>query len=248
MKKNTFLCLATLVLCLCGCSKDNDGEFEEPGKMNDEEFVEPANEEPEFADGLGQNPRSASSTQTTLNGVSVTLDGLGFVKWISFGTSGPESGIDMFSKYLELNPNEFYCYRQDKEAGQLSLECYQQKYKGIIVYEGHYGARFKNGRITDANGQYVKIDNLDVTPSFDKQKAMEIFAKYLNVSIDEIYGDHGVMPWFEKEFLFVKEYPVSKGSSEWAPRLVYGFYGGESACFIDAHTGRILETWSSFID
>ena len=54
-----------------------------------------------------------------------------------------------------------------------------------------------------------------------------------------------------------------KGSSEWAPRLVYGltrrvYYdeakgdvigiNGEGCSFVDAHTGRILQTWSNYIE
>ncbi len=53
------------------------------------------------------------------------------------------------------------------------------------------------------------------------------------------------------------------GSSEWAPRLVYGltrrvYYdeakgdvmgkNDEGCCFVDAHTGRILQTWPNYIE
>jgi len=51
--------------------------------------------------------------------------------------------------------------------------------------------------------------------------------------------------------LMIAEFPVSKGSSQWAPRLVYALsYNGmhnEGFCFLDAHTGRILKTWNNYI-
>ena len=115
-----------------------------------------------------------------------------------------------------------------------------------IVFGAGYNVRFRHGKVNDCNGLYIKIDNLDITPAFDLQKAKEIFAKYLKVPVEEI-GAGNIMAWFD-DALMIVEFPVSKGSSQWAPRLVYGLYGTMEYAFIDAHTGRILQTWPTWIN
>lgn len=224
------------------------------GRESGGEFVEPVNDEPEFLEGTGQNPRHESAMKTTeSNGAEITRDSDGGIKWISFmgnSNAAPASAKDLFGKYMKLDLEEnFRLYRQETEdwmEDPLTLECYQQQYKGVIVFGAGYNVRFRHGKVNDCNGLYVKIDNLDITPAFDLQKAKEIFAKYLKVPVEEI-GAGNIMAWFD-DALMIVEFPASKGSSQWAPRLVYGLYSTMEYAFVDAHTGRILQTWPTWID
>ena len=144
--------------------------------------MEPVNDEPEFLEGTGQNPRHESGEKTTeSNGAEITRDSDGGIKWISFmgnSNAAPASAKDLFNKYMKLDLDEnFRLYRQETEdwmEDPLTLECYQQQYKGVIVFGAGYNVRFRHGKVNDCNGLYVKIDNLDVTPAFDLQKAKEI--------------------------------------------------------------------------
>jgi len=246
-KKSIYLWLSALVLTMAGlssCSKD-DG------------FVEPANSSPEFSEGTGQNPRYAGGYKTTsTNGVEISKDSQGGIRLISFfenRDAAPASAKELFSKYMKLDLDEnFRLYMEETEdwmENPLTLECYQQQYKGVIVYSAGYNVRFRDGKVTDCNGEFIKIDNLDVTPAFSEQKAKEIYARYLKVSVNEI-GTGGIMAWFN-DALMIEEFPVSKGSSQWAPRLVYALschkMSNDGCCFIDAHSGRILETWSPIL-
>ena len=131
-------------------------------------------------------------------------------------------------------------------SSPLTVERYHQLYRGIAVNQGTYIVRFQNGSVTDANGNYIKVESLDITPSFDVQTAKEIYAKYLNVLVDRVGTRQN------DDALMIAEFPVKKGSSEWAPRLVYCLHdremNDEGSCFIDAHTGRILQTWCNYTD
>lgn len=247
MKKKSLLWISALLLMLAGCSS------------NDDEFNEPNNSAPEFAEGTGENPRyTGNKTTTSSNGVEITKDAQGSIRWIIFTDEekAPTSAISLFSQYLGCNLEKDYRHYRQENYDKLIVEFYQQQYNGVIIYQAGYNVRFQNGKVTDCNGVYIKIDNLDVTPAFDLQRAKEIYAKYLKVSVEEIgRGGRGITVWFD-DALMIAEFPVSKGSSQWAPRLVYALayigeknYGmhDEGSCFIDAHTGRILQTWPNYI-
>lgn len=247
MKKSLLLWMSALVLTMGGLSSCSS---------NDDEFSEPEDPSPEFAEGIGLNPRFTSSqTTTSNNGVEITRDSLGSIRWIVFQSKdiAPTSATALFSQYIGYDlEKDFRLYRQESNdwmENPIKVECYQQQYKGIILYEAGFNVRFQNGKVIDCDGVYVPVDNLDVTPSFSLQRAKEIYAKYLKVPVENV-GTGGILIEFD-DALMIAEFPVSKGSSQWAPRLVYALsYNGmhnEGFCFLDAHTGRILKTWNNYI-
>lgn len=255
MKKNDFFSILALLAMtlLTACSSD-DKVAGMTALNSDSEFVEPDNTTPEFSEGIGESPNgTGSGTTTNADGVTITRNDLGDIKWIIFTDKdkAPTSSADLFTQYMGLSTEEFRLFRTDDNIAftNISLEAYQQQYKGIVLYTAGYNVRFKNGKVTDSNGKYTRIDNLDVKPAFSEQKAREIYAKYLKVSVDQVEAGK-VMTWFD-DALMIAEFPVSKGSTTWAPRLVYGLscaaMPDEGYCFIDAHTGRILMTWASYI-
>ena len=211
------LCTIVLSLCLFGCS--SDGDFE-------------SDTLPEFADGLGMNPRDAGPVSITTEGdVSITRDA-----WMCLT---PDDSFVLF-------------YSEDHSwmSSPMRVERYQQFYKGVLVYQGGFAVRLQNGKVKSANGMMMKIDHLDVRPTVSEQKALETYAKYLKVPTDAVGAGH-IMAWFD-DALMIAEFPISKGSTQWAPRLVYGLcYHGmskEGMCFVDAHTGRLLLTWPNYVD
>ncbi len=262
MKKLVYLlsCLFLLSAGFTACSSDYDDPLEQPGSHQNETptdsiggFEEDSAQlEPEFSEEMGNNPRYADNHQTTTeeNGVVITRDAFGGIKWIIFSNDiRPTTAAELFSQYMGLSPDDYLLYYKEENTwmtNPLTVERYQQLYRGVTVYEGCYVVRFQNGSVTDANGCYIKVENLDITPSFDEQTAKKIYAKYLNVLVDRVGTRQN------DDALMIAEFPVKKGSSEWAPRLVYCLHdremNDEGSCFIDAHTGRILQTWRNYVD
>ena len=260
MKKLIYF-FTLLIAGLTACSSDYDDPPEQPGSHQNEtptdsiggfEEEDSAQLEPEFSEEMGNNPRYADNDQTTTeeNGVKITRDAFGGIKWIIFSNDiRPTTAAELFSQYMGLSPDDYQLYYKEENTwmtNPLTVERYQQLYRGVTVYEGCYVVRFQNGSVTDANGCYIKVENLDITPSFDEQTAKKIYAKYLNVPIDRVGTGQN------EDALMIAEFPVKKGSTEWAPRLVYRlndrYINDEGSCFIDAHTGRILQTWRNYVD
>lgn len=262
MKKLHYIlsCLILLSAGFAACSSESDDPPEQPSSHQNETptdsiggFEEDsALLEPEFSEEMGNNPRYANNNQTTTeeNGMVITRDAFGYIKWISFTSAiRPTTATELFSQYMGLSPDDYQLYYKEDNSwmpNPLTVERYQQLYRGVTVYEGSYAVRFQNGSVTDANGCYIKVENLDITPSIDEQTAKEIYAKYLNVPVDRVGTRQN------DDALMIAEFPVKKGSSEWAPRLVYCLHdremNDEGSCFIDAHTGRILQTWRNYVD
>ena len=263
MKKLVYLliCLFLLSASFTACSSDYDNPPEQPDSHQNEtptdsiggfEEEDSTLLEPEFSEEMGNNPRYADNHQTTTeeNGVKITRDAFGGIKWIIFSNDiRPTTAAELFSQYMGLSPDDYQLYYKEENSwmsSPLTVERYHQLYRGVTVYEGSYAVRFQNGSVTDANGCYIKVENLDITPSFDVQTAKEIYAKYLNVLVDRVGTRQN------DDALMIAEFPVKKGSSEWAPRLVYCLHdremNDEGSCFIDAHTGRILQTWCNYVD
>ena len=262
MKKLFYLLNGLLLTAaLAACSSDYDDPPEQPGSHQNEtptdsiggfEEEDSTLLEPEFSEEMGNNPRYADNHQTTTeeNGVKITRDAFGYIKWISFTSAiRPTTATELFSLYMGLSPDDYQLYYKEENSwmsSPLTVERYHQLYRGIAVNQGTYIVRFQNGSVTDANGNYIKVESLDITPSFDVQTAKEIYAKYLNVLVDRVGTRQN------DDALMIAEFPVKKGSSEWAPRLVYCLHdremNDEGSCYIDAHTGRILQTWCNYVD
>ena len=104
MKKITILWLSALLMMVVGlssCSSDDES--------CNEEFCEPDNISPEFADGIGQNPRYETQTTTSAFGIDIKKDAYGGIRWISFGEkSFPLSffkGYNMSLMYALIEPS-----------------------------------------------------------------------------------------------------------------------------------------------
>lgn len=230
-------CAVMLVVALSSCSSD-----------------ESVDNQPEFGHDLGVSPRLADSKKTTIDGIETVRDGMGNIRTIYFmdEEKAPSTATELFNQYMGVAPDgnlRLYKKTDERPSSPITSESYQQVYKGVVVYRNDYSVRFKNGKVTDANGSFLTIDGLEVTPALDELTAKEIYANYLDVPVETIGA---LCNLNDGEALLIAEFPVAKGSSQWAPRLVYALscniVSSEGYCMIDAHTGRLLLTWANYIN
>ena len=253
---STLAVCAALILGFTACNKD-DTATEMDEKQDTVSDITPDNTEPEFNGISLMNPKNATQTTSYINGAEIRKDGYGHIKWLFFQDcpNPPATAVEMFQQYMELDTDDsFELYSQERkskeESSPLTLECYFQRYKGVLVSAAGYAVRFNEGKVTDCNGSYLEIKDLDVKPAISTLKAREIYAKYLGVSVDLIteHGtDHGA-----DDCLMIMDLPKDRNSTVWAPRLVYSFYykvtSDKGTGYIDAQTGRMLMTSPNYID
>ena len=240
MKRLIMTLLAATILAACS----TDGT--EP-----EGFMEPVNNSPEFPDGTGFFYRSNQIEETETDGITIRKNNFGVILAITFNgniNAAPTSAKDFFQKYLGLDIETDFRLKESSDLpNSMKLEMYEQQYKGILVYDKQYSVLTLNGKVTECSGKYLKIKDLDIIPTFSEQKAKEIFAKYKNMPVKEINA--GASSALCSKALTIMEFPVSKNSSKWAPRLVYVVSyddtNSQQIGVIDAHTGRILSTYNN---
>ena len=253
---STLAVCAALILGFTACNKD-DTATEMDEKQDTVSDITPDNTEPEFNGISLMNPKNATQTTSYINGAEIRKDGYGHIKWLFFQDcpNPPATAAEMFQQYMELDADDsFELYRQERkskeESSPLTLECYFQRYKGVLVSAAGYAVRFNEGKVTDCNGSYLEIKDLDVKPAISTLKAREIYAKYLGVSVDLI-TEHGTGPWAD-DCLMIMDLPKDRNSTVWAPRLVYSFSykvtSDKGTGYIDAQTGRMLMTSPNYID
>ena len=261
-RKNVWVAIALTMMAavVAGCSKEDSGTDDGSTDPQPEPVVSPEipdNTEPEFNGISFTDPQNAKRTTTYINGAEITKDGYGHIKWLFFQDcpNPPATAVEMFQQYMELDTDDsFELYRQERkskeESSPLTLECYFQRYKGVLVSAAGYAVRFNEGKVTDCNGSYLEIKDLDVKPAISTLKAREIYAKYLGVSVDLI-TEHGTEHGTD-DCLMIMDLPKDRNSTVWAPRLVYSFYykvtSDKGTGYVDAQTGRMLMTSPNYID
>ena len=160
------------------------------------------------------------------------------------GTSSyivPVDAGEFFVKYLKTNKENFRKVPHESKNKKFIHEHYDQYYKGIKVDFGGYNFHYENGRMYLAHGHYVKISELNISPTITAEMAKQIFAVYKNIPLDVVTG-------FESELL-IKEIPSSNENDTISvPKLVYRIYlvsghpENDENGFVDVHTGKVLFT------
>lgn len=255
MKKIIYLWCALALIAFAGCSSDKNewgDDSQEADLMNEEMFLAQANLTPEFQDrSLSNVIRSHTTTETDQSNLAeIRRDGYGCIRYVSFRNTPikdrPSTPEEFVSLYLGVDFSENFQLAQEPKLRQgfdgTFNHPYIQFYKGIEV-EGnllifHYS---EEKRVFYVNGIYLPVNDLDVTPAFSENTARKIFAKYLDLPVEDIWEDVS---------LYIVEFPLSAESEQWAPRLVYklgvNFNSDEGQCYIDAKTGRILYTFANY--
>lgn len=255
MKKVLYIWCVFALLAFVGCSSDKDewgNDSLEADSKSEELFLTQANLTPEFQDcSLSNVIRSQRTTETDPNNQAIIeRDGYGSILRVSFRNTPiknrPSTPEEFVSIYLGVNFSENFQFAQEPRLRQGSdgtfNHPYKQFYKGIEV-EGnllifHYS---EDKHVSSVNGSYLPVNNLDVVPAFGEKTARKIFAKYMDLPVENVWEDVS---------LYIVEFPLFAESEQWAPRLVYklgaNLNSDEGQCYIDAKTGRILYTFANY--
>jgi len=199
--------------------------------------------------GFSQNTEGQDST-------IIKYDKTGNIKYIKFDVGfetgdwvSPSSPEAFFSEILGMKGgNEFVFKTKLTRKNGTYYEIYKQFYKGIKVDEAIYILDFKDGKLRKANGQFVKISDLDTTLKITPEEASKSYAEYLNITKTE-------------ELKFVSVIAISQiedftsGDTTYTPRLCYKINllntpneKGETG-YIDAQTGKVYKSvrmWRDF--
>lgn len=112
----------------------------------------------------------------------------------------PISSDAFLRDYLKVTAgDQFRAVQHTSKRKEFVHQHFDQYYNGVRVDGAGYNFHFKNGKMYFAQGHYVKISNLNITPSIKPEKAMEIFAYYKKIPINLIEN--------YKAELIIKEIP-----------------------------------------
>lgn len=158
----------------------------------------------------------------------------------------PASANEFFNNTLKKRDADDFILDRSKDTDYgMHFERYQQYYHGIIVDDGHYNFRFKNGRMKVVTGHHVNVSNIDPVPYITEEEAIKQYAAYFK------FDKEGIIE--SRVNLMIKEIPNadSKESKAFLTYKVFlfslhnldGFVG-----YIDAHTGELVYKENAFID
>ncbi len=156
----------------------------------------------------------------------------------------PESSNAFFQQYLKISESdEFRKQPTNKKKKEIENERFFQYYKGIKVVNAGYVIHYRENRILRAHGNFVKIPELDITPTVSPEEAKNCFVDYKNISPELIRN-------FDAELL-IKEIPSQEDDSIGTPMLVYKIYlipsseNNTDFGIVDAHNCKVLLTESA---
>lgn len=164
------------------------------------------------------------------------------VKFSPNKEGSPHSATEFFEQYLGTNEDDSFekASHKAKKAGFIH-DHYDQYNKGVKVEGGGYNFHYKNGEMYFANGNYVKIENVDAIPSVTPDEAITNFLKYKGIEMKTVVGSITE--------LLIKEIgnPTDSDAPE-SIELVYRIYlqsdhqNNNEVGFVNAHTGKVSAT------
>jgi Zn-dependent metalloprotease len=150
----------------------------------------------------------------------------------------PSSSNAFFKEFLKVTLYDEFKEVTHKEKNNFKHERFDQYYKGIKVDDAEYSFHYKNGKMFFAQGHFVKIDDLDVTPKISPEEAKVCFTNYKAIPIETIIA------YTAK--LIIKEIPLK--DSLFTPKLVYSIFleadhdNNSEIGFVDAQSCGVLMT------
>lgn len=97
----------------------------------------------------------------------------------------PSSSDAFFKDFLKTSVNDEFRKTPRKEKKKdFTHEHFDQYYKGIKVDDAGYNFHYKNEKMFYAHGHYVKINELEVTPTVTPENAKDCFANYKGIPSD----------------------------------------------------------------
>lgn len=126
-------------------------------------------------------------SQEKLEEPIVTKDKTGIIQSVEFpdgiqASKVPSSSDAFFKDFLQVSVNdEFRKIPRKEKREEFIHEHFDQYFKGIKVDDAGYAFHYKNGKMFYAHGHYVKINDLDATPTVAPEKAKDCFANYKSI-------------------------------------------------------------------
>src|SRR6056297_3307649 len=149
----------------------------------------------------------------------------------------------IFNTILKKEPNDEFQLHQKGNYGKKknrTFELYKQYFRGIAVKSGEFVLRWKDGVITGANGNYIRIGQLDTQPSIEIDKAVQIWSSHLQIPPDQIEK-------YEHELVIVDTYQFTDTIEThpvlaWKIRLYSKHPNNFEIGYINAHNGEVSLT------
>lgn len=172
---------------------------------------------------------------------TVSRNQKGIVESVEFPMNGNTDNITkegFLSDYLKISANdEFRKVEEKQRRVGFTNDHFDQYYKGVKADGGGYNFHYKTGKMYYAHGHYVKIGELDVSPTITAEKARDLFADYKKIPSGTVIG-------FTSELLIKEIQSVAQRDS--TVYLVFKIYlradhpNNDEIGFVDAKTGEIL--------
>lgn len=171
------------------------------------------------------------------NCASIVRDSLGVIKSAKFvdDSVSISSADEFFSDYLNVTKYDSFKVKALRSfRPNTRNEYYEQYYKGVRVEGAGYTFHFADGNLVDAHGHYVRIGNLNTTPSLSVE---EVISRIVQVEGLE----HTDTSYFDVKLLITEKAASSSAPTlaYWvAPRIQYNYLC--KAGYVNAHTGDIM--------
>lgn len=128
----------------------------------------------------------------------------------------PSSSQEFLKSYLEISSNDqFKKIPHTSKRANFVHEHYDQYYKGMKVDGGGYNFHYENGTMYFANGNFVKIDNINTIPSISKEEAIQFFLDHKSIAKEKVASN--ITDLFIKEFELIS----SDGDTATSVHLTY---------------------------
>lgn len=93
-----------------------------------------------------------------------------------------------FKEILNISDfNNFELYEKGKDHLGSIYYHYHQYYKGIPVENGEFVLHFSEGIIKSANGNFIRVMDLDTEPTINKDEAVKFWCDYLKYGYKDEY-------------------------------------------------------------
>lgn len=149
---------------------------------------------------------------------------------------------------MEVESNDRFekvAHRSKRE--NFEHEYFDQYYKEMRVDGAGYIFHYENGEMYYANGNYVKVGDINIIPSIITEEAIGSFLKYKAIEKDKVSSV--ITDLFIKELV-----EVHNGDTTATAHLVYSVYldsdhpNNDEVGYIEAHTGLVVGTTSRLRD
>lgn len=182
---------------------------------------------------------------------NVLRDQNGQIKSVEFSRNSERfsDAKAFFDQYLKLTPKDIFKQVPHKEKrSDERHERYDQYFDGIKVEGAGYTFHFINGKLTFAQGHFVKIEDIKTTLGISIKDAAWALSKYLGIPTDSVTNYKGELIIIEIGLNQHEDFSLT------TPKLVYRVYlyadhpNNQEVGFIDAASGEVLATEPKYID